>query len=1239
MHRSTRAVRHGVAVLGVILGFAAAVAQERERRDGSGSSFLLDAVYGILQDAAGFIDRAPEESAGLFGDETSGSTAAPPEGATRHAPGREARSVSAERVRRKRSDPKADPTGGRRFASNSGARKKAPDAWRRLSFSSGSFVPRSGLDPALSSSVSERRAEGRSRGYGFLLSNEFLNDETRAELESLGVTVLGPHSSAYKVKFPLDVAMLERVAGLDYVEWVGLADAQLKLSSDLRETRGAIADAPNDLPVMINLFERDPGEDFKRRLESLGATLGKYDPELLAYRAVVPSGVLDEVAGLDFVLCVELLREMGTGHDQSMATMGIDYIRPGGAGARFDGAPIPIGILDTGFMLGGAAAVMHDDLAKWGCGINFSSDAAGVWNDENSHGTHVLGTIVGTGTANARYRGVATGAAESSATAIRAGKVWDSTGTGQSAWMESAMDFMDDAAACGDGARPLVINISGGTSGNNQVGTDSTSRKLDEKVWEFQQLYVACGGNSGPNAGTIWSPGVAKNALAVGNALDNGFLTVGDANNGSSRGPSGDGRMKPNLMGAGTVVTSARAGTTNQYSDKSGCSMATPHLTGLAATLMQHYTEFQSRPYLLRAHLMASAILHDDQTSPGDNTSGGRNDYGLGRASAYVSHWAHFNDDGWSTHWFWGSVSPSNWHFGDITVPAGTDRLVVVLTWDEPAASAGASQAVQNDVDLWIDANADCGTGNCGEFASLSVVDNTEYVIVNNPAPGTYRLKAHNWNVSQTLPVGIAATVVRGDPTPNMTLTGAPSTTTPVLGTTFTVTTSVFNPSYIASGVHLALTSITAGVAFENVRTTREDNVLMDFGAATNFTLGDIHQGDTRSAVWTFRMNTAGNTTIGFRAWSENGGTVFANVAVSEARPDLTFTAFNAPPSAEPGQTIGVDETVGNFGAVSAGPFRVGLYLSSDAFCSTGDTVLGSRIVNGLAVNDASAATTNVTIPIATTLGSRYVCGIVDDLSAVRESNEANNTLADVIDITGSPDLRFVALSAPAAASPGATVVVSDTVTNGGPVVSGAFRVGLYFSNDAVCDTSDTFLNSRMLAGLAPAANDVGYTSVTIPGAAPLGTRYLCAIADDALSVPESNEANNALGRAIDLLSPVPVVNLKVNGFDPIPPIVTTRGPIHLTLDMPPTTFTGTLDWYWALILNGQIYWVTGSGLSTTPAPLVSSPPIPFTDLTLLNAPFPAGTALTSVFLLLDGGSVVSSDFITAVVPLASTTE
>jgi hypothetical protein len=210
-------------------------------------------------------------------------------------------------------------------------------------------------------------------------------------------------------------------------------------------------------------------------------------------------------------------------------------------------------------------------------------------------------------------------------------------------------------------------------------------------------------------------------ALTVGNVLDNRFGDVGDISNTSSRGPTGDGRMKPNVVAPGSWVTSANAGTTDGYVGNAGTSAAAPHVTGLAATLMEHYpADFQGRPALLRAYMMATAIPHAD-------TVGQSNDYGLGRVSSYLQHWG---GPGWSARWFYGTVSSTNWQYGDITVPPGAQRLVVVLTWDEPAASAGASQAVTYDVDLWLDYLADCNEptkGECGEYSSRGVTDNVEY--------------------------------------------------------------------------------------------------------------------------------------------------------------------------------------------------------------------------------------------------------------------------------------------------------------------------------------------------------------------------------------------------------------------------------------------------------------------------------------------------------------------------------
>jgi hypothetical protein len=794
---------------------------------------------------------------------------------------------------------KALPSATAGYQSNSW-RQAPSESGRSLSFSSGVLPPASGLDPEIEAEAQRLRAQGRQSVYGFLLLRVSLGAELEKKLERLGVKLLGPHVHHYKARLP--IGSLEAVARVPEVEWVGLSSSEQKLSRELHELRraqtpGSAAVATSGLPVAINLFDADATGSFRRQLEATGAAVGEYDPALQLYRAVATWPTLDRIIALDFVLFVELIRPTTTGHDQSTPLVDADLIRPGGASPmRFSGASSTLGILDTGFMLGEVAPVMHQDLDKYGCGANFTGDGTSVWNDQNGHGTHVLTTISGTGTANSRYRGVATGVGSTSANRIRGGKIWTSAGTGTQSWMEDGMDFMASASEC-DSPAPLVINVSGGAAGTGEIGTDSTSRKLDDKVWTDRQAYVVCSGNDADAASqTIWSPGVAKNALTVASVLDNGYLTVGDISATSSRGPTGDGRMKPNLVAPGVVVTSALAGTTSSYTNMAGCSMGTAHVSGMVATLMEHYPEFRNNPALLRAHMMSSAIAHDDVT-------GKSNVYGLGRASSYLEHWAELDANGWSTHWFWGTVSSETWQYGDIAVPPGAQRLVVVLTWDEPMASAGAARAVTYDVDLYVDVDADCAAGDCGEYGSISGIDNVEYVVINNPPAGTYRLKAYNYDAPGfPLPYGMSAIVIRGDPTPPITasLSVPPSV---LVGSTFSLTATVSNLSYVASGVQLGLTSIPSGVTLLDVRTTREDGVDMSFlGVPDALTLGNIVAGRSRSATYTFRADTAGHKSFAARAWSENGGTVLRSAATDLVEPfDYTMANSGAIAVTQPG--------------------------------------------------------------------------------------------------------------------------------------------------------------------------------------------------------------------------------------------------------------------------------------------------------------------------------------------------
>ncbi|MEN0004968.1 MAG: S8 family serine peptidase [Bacteroidota bacterium] len=802
----------------------------------------------------------------------------PPEGAANYPKLQEADfiSVSAKDERIRREQPKAK--------AELSPQPPVDGNWRNLGFASERFQPTTKIDPRLL--AARDKITNRNFTYGFVILNEYLSKATQKQLANLNVTILGKHASAYKAKLPLEKDQLETIANLPFVEWIGYATTTQKTASNLKAILKKFDKEINEVPVVLNLFDNQEALEklATSELKELEITLGSYDQDLQAYAAIVPINVLEQLLAKDFVLYVEFEGISGGSHDQSMGAIGADYIRIGGSGRRFSGSSVVMGIMDTGFMLGSSAETRHQDMNKNGCGRNFTTDAAGVWDDEHDHGTHVLGTITGTGTADPRYKGVATGLGRTGSTRIRAAKIWRSNNRGLNAWMRDAMDYFDDNSSCGSG-KPSIVNVSGGASGTAMVGTDAESRKLDAKVWDEKQAYIVCSGNNGPTAQSIWSPGVAKNALTVGNVRGSGFQTTGDIANNSSRGATGDGRMKPNLVAVGSSITSVNAGTTNGYRDMSGCSMATPHVSGLAATILEHYPVFKNRPYLLRAHLMATSILHDDTTMPSNNTGfSSRNNYGMGRVSSYVSHWARGGRDGWNTYWGTRSISRNNWGYRDIEVPENADRLVVVMTWDEPAASSGASEAVTNDLDLWIDRGADADSdnkGQGGEWASQSSIDNVEYVIIDRPRAGKYRLKIVNWDVSEEgVRAAVVATVIKGDPTPNIKLDASLHAGNTSVGSTIKITTSVSNPSYIASGVFLERLNIPSGLTFVDVTAKSKDNITYTFNGS-GLSMGNIVAKDTRSAVWTFRVNSTVPQTVNFRAWSENGGTEMATVTVN----------------------------------------------------------------------------------------------------------------------------------------------------------------------------------------------------------------------------------------------------------------------------------------------------------------------------------------------------------------------
>lgn len=182
--------------------------------------------------------------------------------------------------------------------------------------------------------------------------------------------------------------------------------------------------------------------------------------------------------------------------------------------------------------------------------------------DMNGHGTHVACIIA---CDDATYSGVAPGAQ------IYSAKALNQNGVGMASDILAALDWAMKQEVD-------VINLSlGGYI--EECGLDVFSQILNQ-VEEAGFLPVVAAGNAGPDSETILSPGCAEKALTVGASLEDQSVASF-----SSRGPTAEGITKPDVVAPGVNITAAFPG--GRFATLSGTSMATPHVSGLAALLLE----------------------------------------------------------------------------------------------------------------------------------------------------------------------------------------------------------------------------------------------------------------------------------------------------------------------------------------------------------------------------------------------------------------------------------------------------------------------------------------------------------------------------------------------------------------------------------------------------------------------------------------------------------------------------
>jgi len=291
--------------------------------------------------------------------------------------------------------------------------------------------------------------------------------------------------------------------------------------------------------------------------------------------------------------------------DRSVPAVGVPAVWAAG----YRGAGIKIAIVDTGIDRN------HLDFA--GRIVAGASFVGGDYDDDNGHGTHVAGIVAGDGFAeNGKYQGVAPEAS------LYLAKVLDRDGSGAMSGVMAGVEWAVDQEV-------QVINLSLGGSGSSD-GKDALSLTCNAAVARNIIVCVAAG-NEGPGAETVGSPGAAADVITVG-AVDRSDRMASF----SSRGPTADGRVKPDICFPGTDIVSARAAGTSmgtpvndRYTAASGTSMATPHASGVAALLRQAVPTLT--PLQAKLALMETALdLGQDKNAQGSGRA--RADLALAKA-------------------------------------------------------------------------------------------------------------------------------------------------------------------------------------------------------------------------------------------------------------------------------------------------------------------------------------------------------------------------------------------------------------------------------------------------------------------------------------------------------------------------------------------------------------------------------------------------------------------------------